>query len=187
MIQFIGESDSEAEHGEVVVDIDDGVVGVDVAGGDAEDDGWDSVVCEVERTGIGSSAAADGDLVRNVGVLSGLDGEFGKAGVSDGTGVVESDLDAVADPALGFGWVEARGVVGRRAFEDDGDIGFDEMGEGFRTAEADLFLNGSGEDQFVRMIHFSKDLGGLDDGGHADAVVEGFGHEEVRVGQGGER
>ena len=51
-------------------------MGVNVTGGDAEDDGWDAVVGEVERSGIGSAAAADGDLVRDVGKFRGFDGEF---------------------------------------------------------------------------------------------------------------
>lgn len=36
------------------------------------------------------------------------------------------------------------------------------------------------------MIHFGEDLGGLDGGGHADAVVESFGHEQIGVSHGGE-
>ena len=67
---------------------------VDVAGGDAEHDRWDAAVGEVERASIGASAAADSDLVRNIGEFCGLDREFCEAGVADGAGIKKTDLHA---------------------------------------------------------------------------------------------
>lgn len=74
LVEGFGEGDGEFEHGEVVFEVDDGVVGVDVAGGGAEDNGWDAAIGGVDGAGIGAAAAADGDLVGDVGTLCDGDG-----------------------------------------------------------------------------------------------------------------
>lgn len=181
MIQFIREGDREAEHGEVVVDIDDRVVGVDVTGWDAEHDGRDAAIGEVKRSGIGSAAASDGYLVRNVGELRRFNSELCETRIGYGAGIKKPDLHARAESSLGFCRMETGGIISGRPFEDDGDIRLSEVGKGFGASETDFLLDRSGKDEFVGVVHFSEDLGGLDGGSHADAVVKGLCHEQIGI------
>ena len=118
---------------------------MDVACGDAEDEAGYAVIGEVEGSGIGATAAADGDLEGDVVLGGGVDGESGEAGIADGGGVEHADLHAFTELALAFLEAEAGGVIGGWALEDDGDVWFHEGGEGFRTAEADFFLDAAGK------------------------------------------
>ncbi len=54
------------------------------------------------------------------------------------------------------------------------------------AAAADFFLDGTCGDEGAGEGGGGKGLHGLDGGGHAGAVVEGFGEEEIGVGHGGE-
>ena len=57
------------------MDVDDGVVRMDVSGWDSEDDAWDTIVCVAEAAGICAAAGADGDLMGYTFFLSGFYGE----------------------------------------------------------------------------------------------------------------
>lgn len=67
----------ECDQVQVVVDVDDRVVRVDVAGGDSEHDAGNAAIGLVEGSGIGAAAAADGDLVGDAFGARGVDGEAG--------------------------------------------------------------------------------------------------------------
>ena len=109
----------------------------------------------------------------------GLDGQAREAGIGDGGGIEHADLHAATEAALAIGAGESRRVVRGRAFEDDGDIRVCGDGGGFRAAQADFLLHGAAEDEAVRVHRLGEDLSGLDHAGHADAVVEGLGHEII--------
>ena len=62
-VEALEEGGGEAEGVEVVVDVDDAVVGVDVAGGNAKHYRGNAEVVEVDDASIGAAAAANRHLV----------------------------------------------------------------------------------------------------------------------------
>ena len=73
-VELVSKRGDECDQMKVIIDVDDRVVRVDVAGGNSKDNAGYATVGLVEGSGIGATAAADGDLVRDVGEFRGLDG-----------------------------------------------------------------------------------------------------------------
>lgn len=130
-VELADQRGDECDQVKVIIDVDDRVVRVDVAGGDPEDDAGYATVGLVEGSGISATAAADGNLMGNAFGARGVDGKTGEARIGDRGRIVEANLNAAAEPPLAIGAVESWSVVGGRTFEDDGHIGLGKDRGGF--------------------------------------------------------
>ena len=84
-IKSISQSGDQCDQVQMIVDIDDRVVRVDVAGGDSENDAGNAVVGLMKRSSIGAATAAHGDLMGDSLGACGFDGKTGEAWVGDGS------------------------------------------------------------------------------------------------------
>ena len=147
------------------------MVAVGVPDRDAEDDNRDPFARKVDLGAVGAAAGADGLLGRDAGVAGGVQRVPHEPGVGDHPEVIVAEHDPAAEAGLDLRFGD-EGIVRRRPFKDDREVGTDGAGGNLDAAVPHLFLGREDTghvDRQLLPLQFPQDVA---DGGAADPAVE---------------